>query len=100
MSKGKTVHLQTNVDDWEWSQKVLRDVIFPEIYERYGPNAPPNLKLPSETLEQLRREVYEEGQVQHSKSSGNGMKNVEGVSVKWQYHNDEPKNMGFVMNNY
>ncbi|PWA33923.1 hypothetical protein CTI12_AA623990 [Artemisia annua] len=97
MSKGKRVNLESNVDDWEWSKKVLRDVIFPEIYERYGPNAPPNMQLPTETLEQLRREVYGEGQVQPFKASGSVMNNVEGLSSIWEYYNDEPKHMGFVM---
>lgn len=57
MSTGKRLKLEHTLDDWGWSVMVLREVIFPEIYERYGPNAPPNMQFPSETLEELRREV-------------------------------------------
>lgn len=59
-----------NPDDREWSNKVVREVIFPEIYERYGPNAEPNMQLPPKDLEDLRREVYGEEQPQGVKPSG------------------------------
>ncbi|PWA61702.1 hypothetical protein CTI12_AA287730 [Artemisia annua] len=55
MSTGKRLKLEQKVDDREWSNKVAREVIFPEIYERYGPNAEAKMQLPAETLEELRR---------------------------------------------
>lgn len=60
MSKGKRVTFKEDADDRQWSIKALREVIFPEIYERYGPNAEPNMQLPYEILEDLRRQVYGE----------------------------------------
>ena len=80
--------LKRSRDEWEWSIKVLRDVIFPEIYERYGPNAPPNMQLPTETLQQLRREVYGYEDVQPLKPSDSGLNK-----------DDKPKQLGFVLNN-
>lgn len=74
-----------NPDDREWSNKVLREVIFPEIYERYGPNAEPNMQLPPKDLEDLRREVYGEEQPEGVKPSGSNtikvpQSQVEGTS--------------------
>ena len=80
--------LKRSREEWEWSIKVLREVIFPEIYERYGPNAPPNMQLPTETLQELRREVYGYEDVQPLKTSDSGLNN-----------DDKPKQLGFVLNN-
>ncbi|PWA76193.1 hypothetical protein CTI12_AA236220 [Artemisia annua] len=57
MSTGKRLKLEQKVDDRKWSNKVAREVIFPEIYERYGPNAEARMQLPAETLEELRRSI-------------------------------------------
>ena len=62
MSKGKRVRFAQDVADREWSIKVLRDVIFPEIYEMYGPNAEPQYQLPATVIEELRRQVYSDEQ--------------------------------------
>ena len=57
--------------DLEWENKVLREVIYPEIYERYGPNATqPQYQLPAKDLEDLRREVYCEEQQKGVKQRG------------------------------
>lgn len=57
--------------DLEWENKVLREVIYPEIYERYGPNATqPQYKLAAKDLEDLRREVYCEEQQKGLKQHG------------------------------
>ena len=88
MSNGKSLKLKHSHDELEWSIKVLREVIFPEIYERYGPNAPPNMQFLTETLQQLRREVYGYEDVQPLKTSESGLNK-----------DDKPKHLGFVMNN-
>lgn len=74
--KPKKVTFKYNAEDRQWSNKVLKEVIFPEIYERYGPNAEPNMQLPSKILEGLRREVY--GEASSSKSAINGEPNQDG----------------------
>ena len=53
-----------------WSNKVLREVIFLKIYERYGPNGESRIRLPAKTLEDLRREFYCEKQAESAKASG------------------------------
>jgi hypothetical protein len=88
MSNGKKLKLKRSREEWEWSIKVLREVIFPEIYERYGPNAPPNMQLPTETLQELRRQVYGYEDVQPLKTSESGLNK-----------DDKPKHLGFVMIN-
>ena len=99
MSTGKRLKLEHTLDDRGWSLMVLREVIFPEILERYGPNAPPNMQLPSETLEELRREVYSYEDVHPFKTNHSGLNKDEGVSTIWQHYNDKPKHFGFLMNN-
>jgi hypothetical protein len=98
MSNGKSLELKASFEEWEWSIKVLREVIFPEIYERYGPNVPPNMQLPTETLQELRREVYGYEDVQPLKTSESGLYKDVCVSTIWQHYNDKPKHLGFVMN--
>ena len=83
MSTGKRLKLEHTLDDLGWSVMVLKEVIFPEIYERYGPNAPPNMRLPSDTLEALRREVY-------------GLNKDESFSTLWQHYNDKPNQSTWV----
>lgn len=95
MSTHKRVK-KINADDREWSNKVLREVIFPEIYERYGPNAEPNMQLPAKDLEDLRREVYSEEQLEGVKPSGSirikvPQSQVEDTSSN---RNDVPKQQG------
>ena len=58
--KSKKVKFEHTVGDWEWSNKVLKEVIFPELYERYGPNAEPNMQLPAEIIKDLEQLVYGE----------------------------------------
>lgn len=70
MSAGKKSILDHNADDMEWSIKVTREVIFPEIYERYGPNAERKDQLSSEILEELRRQVYGKEHVEGEKPGG------------------------------
>ena len=80
MSNGKRVRwardaaepkYQLPAIDLKWEKKVLREVIFPEIYERYGPNATePRFQLPAIDLEALRREVFSEEQQQSVKPYG------------------------------
>ena len=77
MSAGNKNKLEHNADDMEWSIKVTREVIFPEIYERYGPNAKPKDQLPTKTLDNLRREVYGKEHVESGKP---------GISVIRQEH--------------
>ena len=89
MSNGKKkCKLKRSREEWEWSIKVLREVIFPEIYKRYGPNAPPNMQLPTEILQEFRREVYGYEDVQPLKTSDSGLNK-----------DDKPKHFGFVLNN-
>ena len=57
------------------------------------------MQMAIETLQQLRREVYGEKEVQPFKACDNGINKDEGLSTKWQYSNDEPKHLGFVMTN-
>ncbi|PWA63599.1 hypothetical protein CTI12_AA348340 [Artemisia annua] len=70
MSTGKKLKFEQKVDDKKWSNKVAREVIFPEIYERYGPNAEAKMQMPAETLEDLRRQVYDEEQAECGETSG------------------------------
>ncbi|PWA55981.1 hypothetical protein CTI12_AA418690 [Artemisia annua] len=70
MSTGKRIKLEQKVDDRKWSNKVAREVIFHEIYEKYGPNAEAKMQLPAETLEELRRQVYAEEQAECGETSG------------------------------
>lgn len=70
MSNGKRVRFEQDAADREWSNKVLREVIFPEVYERYGPNAEPNKQLPAIVLEDLRRQVYRGEQEEGVKPHG------------------------------
>ena len=70
MSKGKRVRFAQEVDDKEWSNKVLRDVIFPEVYERYGPNGEPNKQLPAKVVEDVRKLVYGQEHEQAVKPHG------------------------------
>ena len=80
MSNGKRVTFNINADDKQWSIKVLREVIFPEIYERYGPNAEPNMQLPYEILEDLRRQAYGEA-TSNSKPNVPECKKIRGNST-------------------
>ena len=96
MSKAKRVRFAQDVADREWSIKVLRDVIFPEIYEMYGPNAEPNYQLPATVLEDLRRQVYSEEQKEGVKADESVKSKVpqakKGISKATS--NDEPNQQG------
>jgi hypothetical protein len=85
-----------NPDDREWSNKVLREVIFPEIYERYGPNAEPNMQLPPKDLEDLRREVYVEEQPEGVKPSGSNTIKVPQLQVEGTSSNRNHSRMQFL----
>ena len=90
MSNGKRVTFNNNADDRQWSIKVLKEVIFPEIYERYGPNAEPNMQLPYEILEDLRREVYGEA-TSSSKPNVPDCKTMRGKSTSIVESNKDAK---------
>ena len=57
------------------------------------------MQLPIETLHELRREVNYYEDVRSLKTSHSGLNIDEGVSTIWQHYNDNPKHLGFVMNN-
>ena len=70
MSADKKIKIENKADDMEWSIKVVREVIFPEVLERYGPNAKPQDQLPTQMLEELRRQVYGKDPVENAKDGG------------------------------
>ncbi|PWA89150.1 hypothetical protein CTI12_AA114830 [Artemisia annua] len=93
MSTGKRLKFGQKVDDRKWSNKVAKEVIFPEIYERYGPNTEVKMQLPAETLEDLRRQVYAEEQAECGETSGS-------VKLKGQQsHDNGPSSIGNVLEN-
>ncbi|PWA87414.1 hypothetical protein CTI12_AA035700 [Artemisia annua] len=93
MSTGKRLKFEQKVDDRKWSNKVAKEVIFSEIYERYGPNAEAKMQLPAATLEDLRRQVYAEEQAECGETSGS-------VKLKGQQsHDNGPSSIRNVLGN-